>query len=323
LLAASRIVMLVCVANDDFYERALRAAGGFAALILVTTGALAPVEFARAQALDPALTGTLCAACHRDEFAALENNPHAALNDGATLACVECHGGVEAHIAAGGAAGTVFAFRDEAPGEQASRCLNCHAATHPDFQSSPHAAVGMACGGCHLQHGAELAAPGLLHAVQLPQERAAIGAQSAVCFDCHAEVFAQFSFNERHRLEEGSLECASCHDPHAAQSRFRLGGFKQEQCTDCHTDKRGPFVFEHAASRVEGCTSCHAPHGAPNRHLLTHQRVAETCYACHAGVPQFHVGFAPVGAPRFGLDTQCTNCHSTIHGSNFDPAFLR
>ena len=26
---------------------------------------------------------------------------------------------------------------------------------------------------------------------------------------------------------------------------------------------------------------------------------------------------------RFGLDTQCTNCHSQIHGSNFHPRFLR
>jgi DmsE family decaheme c-type cytochrome len=294
-----------------------------ALVLLASLAALSPVDFAAAQALDAATTATLCGACHRDKFAALANNPHAALNVGDTLACLDCHGDVERHIAAGGARGTVFAFRDEAPSEQSGKCLNCHAGTHPDYARSPHAAAGLACGSCHLQHGSDTGAPSLLHGVALPQERASIGAQSAVCFDCHSESFAEFSFNERHRIEEGSLECVSCHDPHAAESRFLLGAFKQEQCTDCHTDKRGPFVFEHAASRVEGCTACHAPHGSPNRHLLSHQRVAETCFSCHAEVPQFHLGFSPVAPVRFGLDSQCTNCHSSIHGSNFDPAFLR
>ena len=147
--------------------------------------------------------------------------------------------------------------------------------------------------------------------------------RTAICFDCHGEIFSQFAFNERHRLQEGVLDCTSCHDPHARQTRRLLGGFKQTQCTGCHSDKDGPFVFEHQASRSEGCTACHSPHGAPNRHLLTHQNVAEMCYACHAAVPQFHTGFSPVAPVRFGLDSQCTNCHSAIHGSNFHPAFLQ
>jgi DmsE family decaheme c-type cytochrome len=141
--------------------------------------------------------------------------------------------------------------------------------------------------------------------------------------DCHAETVSDFAFNERHRLTEGILECTSCHDPHSRENRSLLGGFQHEQCATCHNDKGGPFIFEHAASRVEGCTACHSPHGSPNRHMLTHQSVAELCYTCHAEVPQFHSGFSPVGPPRFDLDTQCVNCHLTIHGSNLDPLFLR
>jgi len=57
--------------------------------------------------------------------------------------------------------------------------------------------------------------------------------------------------------------------------------------------------------------------------MLAHQRVAELCFGCHAAVPAFHAGTNPAAPPRFGLDTQCTNCHSAIHGSNFDPFFLR
>ena len=121
----------------------------------------------------------------------------------------------------------------------------------------------------------------------------------------------------------GVLECTSCHDPHAPATRSLLGGFKQQPCATCHADKSGPFVFEHGASRTEGCTACHSPHGSPNRHLLAHQRVGELCLTCHAAVPQFHAGFNPATPPRFGLDTQCTSCHSAIHGSNFHPFFLR
>jgi hypothetical protein len=49
--------------------------------------------------------------------------------------------------------------------------------------------------------------------------------------------------------------------------------------------------------------------------MLLFQNVAELCFSCHATVPGFHA--------RFTLETQCTNCHSSIHGSNFDPFFLK
>ena len=270
-----------------------------------------------------------CGACHRDKFEARASDPHTVLDSAAwqertghTLGCSNCHGDVTAHIQAGGGRGNVLAFRTEPASTRNDTCLGCHAETHPSFATSPHAVAGLSCTSCHSQHGA---APHAL--LREPQSARAdlddAGAVSGLCADCHGDVLTTFSFNERHRLREGALECTSCHDPHAPQARSLLGGFKQQQCLTCHTDKEGPFVFEHAASRVEGCTACHSPHGAPNRHLLTHQRVAELCYSCHVAVPQFHAGFAPGGPPRFGLDTQCTNCHSTIHGSHFDPFFLR
>ena len=276
---------------------------------------------AEAQRSEVDAQGRPCRICHADKFAALVNNPHSALDTDENLSCLDCHGDVASHIQSGGGQGNVFAFALEAAQSQNDRCLACHVSTHPDYERSPHASL--ACTSCHSQHADGIAARALLDAPTPPADFARLGAESAVCFDCHGEIFTQFNFNERHRLQEGILDCVSCHDPHAAQSRSLLGGFKQEQCTDCHTDKRGPFVFEHDASRVEGCTACHTPHGAPNRHLLTQQRVGELCYSCHAEVPQFHLGFAPGAPPRFNLDTQCTNCHSAIHGSNFDPTFLR
>jgi DmsE family decaheme c-type cytochrome len=267
-----------------------------------------------------------CNLCHADKFQSAARNPHRVLDDadwqartGEALSCRNCHGDVDEHLRQAGRA-PVFAFRDEPLTERNGRCLGCHAASHPAFDRSPHAQAGLACTSCHTQHG-EHAATALLR-LAAPEIRA-LGDTSGVCFGCHGEQFAEAEYNEHHRLREGVLECTSCHDPHAAATRTLLGGFKQERCVGCHSDKGGPFVFEHPASRVEGCTTCHSPHGSPNRHMLAHQRVAELCFSCHAAVPAFHGGNNLAQPPRFGLDTQCTNCHSAIHGSHFDPFFLR
>ena len=210
----------------------------------------------------------------------------------------------------------MLAFDDEPSAEINAACGSCHTDAH-SARANPHSRAGLACTDCHSIHRSETVG------VTLPAEFDRVDAASATCFNCHQETFSQFSFNERHRLQEGSVSCTSCHDPHAPASSGHLGAFSQRVCAQCHADADGPFVFEHDASRVEGCGACHEPHGSPNRHMLTHQQVGELCYSCHAIVPQFHLGFSPAGPPRFDERTVCTNCHATIHGSNLDPAFLR
>lgn len=263
-----------------------------------------------------------CAGCHDDQINALQRGPHGALDDaespvyhGGVASCTACHGDAAEHIEQAGEA-PIFAFGDDdLPTLKSNRCLDCHGDAHPRFFASRHAAAGLDCASCHSIHQPADNRRALLREVETLILDQSAGTVSASCADCHGEVFAQFEFNERHRLREGVLDCASCHDPHAPNSRLALGGFKQQQCTSCHTDKEGPFVFEHGSQRVEGCVACHDPHGSPNRHLLTQQSVADLCYSCHVVVPGFHT--------RFTADTQCTNCHSTIHGSNFDPFFLK
>ncbi|MFP3939524.1 MAG: cytochrome c3 family protein [Thermoanaerobaculia bacterium] len=269
---------------------------------------------------------SVCAACHEDQVSAFESNPHALLDDPDWGAhgveggsCVSCHAGAEGHVEEGGGEGNVFAFGEEEPARaKTEACMECHGDVHPRFFNSEHAKAGVSCVECHSVHHEEDVPPvDLLQAGSMVVADPAdeLDRRSQVCAECHGDVITQFQFNERHRLNENILSCVSCHDPHAPETRTRLAGFKQETCLECHTDKGGPFIFEHAASRVEGCVACHDPHGSPNRHMLQFQRTAELCFSCHAAVPGFH--------SRFTLDTVCTNCHSTIHGSNFDPFFLK
>ncbi len=258
----------------------------------------------------------VCAECHDDVAAAFAGNPHSALDTAGLAAagewsCTSCHGDPTEHLEEGG---EIFNFGDDvAAPARWERCLSCHGDQYPRYQASPHARAGLDCTECHAMHG-ETGNSQLKEAEAIHTELAA-NRTSNGCAECHGDVFAQFQFNERHRLQEGILECTSCHNPHEPATRLYLGGFKQEACLTCHADKGGPFVYEHGSLKVEGCVSCHSPHGSPNRHLLTFQNQADMCYSCHNLVPGFHT--------RFVSGSQCTNCHSTIHGSNFHPAFLQ
>jgi DmsE family decaheme c-type cytochrome len=300
-------------------------ASGLLVLLAGLALALASAPAATAQEEEEPLDSSVCAGCHEDQVAAFAGNPHALLNDPAwgkhgieDGSCVSCHAGAAAHVEEGGGAGTIFAFGAETPAtDRIQACLECHADTHPRFLTSEHSQAGVVCTSCHEIHQPAHSAVKLLRSGPPTAADPAVklGAAAQLCSQCHGDVVAQFQWNERHRLQEGILDCTSCHNPHERATRARLGGFKQEACFECHTDKGGPFVFEHGSVRAEGCVACHDPHGSPNRHLLKNQRVAELCTSCHATVPGFH--------SRFTLNTVCTNCHSSIHGSNFDPFFLK
>ena len=254
-------------------------------------------------------SGVQCVACHADKSNADSDTWRAHKH----TTCVACHGDVPGHLHDPAQAARLNTFTDEPAKVRATACESCHTA-----QKTPSGAYHqseVACNQCHSIH--------------TPPEPGPIGefhnaaASTKLCQTCHHSVFSEFLFNETHKLLEGTVSCTDCHDPHAAKPVTALGTQHSDVCAKCHSTANGPFLFEHAASRVEGCTACHAPHGSPNRHLLRHQNVAELCFACHADVPQFHVGFAPSGPSRFGLDTVCTNCHVAVHGSNLSQALLR
>jgi DmsE family decaheme c-type cytochrome len=241
-----------------------------------------------------------CGACHEDEAKGFLAKPHVALGD---KSCTACHSGSDVHLKEGGGA-TIFAFKStDAKAAKNKACLACHAASAAQFMSGPHGKASLDCTSCHSIHGGSKTA--LLR-----------GGEVKTCSACHQDVVAKFSFNERHRLQEGVLTCSSCHNPHDSASREKLGGFKQQMCLKCHVEKGGPFLYEHGASRVEGCTICHEVHGSPNRHMLTMQSVPDLCYSCHVFTLQWHSGFNE-------KSTNCVSCHSTIHGSNLSSIFIK
>ena len=219
--------------------------------------------------------------------------------------CAVCHLGAENHLEEGGGTDNILGFNaEDITGVQNQQCLQCHAKSHPRFMASSHANSALGCTACHSIH-ASSPKPSLLKTDV-----------NKTCYSCHDNVFAQFQLNERHRLQEGILTCATCHNPHEPSARERLGGFKHQACLQCHMDKGGPFLYEHGASRIEGCTICHEVHGSPNRHMLITQSISDLCFSCHTFAPSWH--------SRFTHDTSnCITCHSSIHGSNLDKIFLK
>ena len=115
------------------------------------------------------------------------------------------------------------------------------------------------------------------------------------------------------------MTCASCHNAHGSTNvrLLKVGNWVNEACISCHTEKRGPFLFEHAAGR-ESCISCHDPHGSSNEKMLV-AKVPMLCQRCHIGSrhPSTVYDAAALQNRSVALIGRgCVNCHQNIHGSN-------
>jgi len=233
----------------------------------------------------------------------------------------------------------IFHFRSNSK-ENAAHCLLCHASSKQQefFEHSAHVAHGMSCNECHATHLVEaikdqskgdlsypqgyfFQAPRLPDEVRWLHNSLLKQPEPALCFTCHGTIQAQFALPVHHRVPEGLVKCTDCHSPHGTLNRASLNKPGWESCVKCHVEKRGPYVFEHPAVKVEGCVICHNPHGSTNRMLLVRREGRQLCLQCHTafhgqlGVPHGRLGFAPGG--------ECVRCHVAVHGSNWDVNFLR
>ncbi len=276
-----------------------------------------------------------CATCHEEVSKGFENNLHtkmALMHGSAGITCENCHGPGQAHVEGGGDVTKIFDPAKATPAQVNAKCLGCHAGTHPNFDRSPHAKAGLSCISCHSIHGAEVQKP-------LPASMNMLGAMSnarsaadkemllkapqpQLCFQCHGDVKPQFGMPFHHKVNEGLVTCNDCHDVHGAFLPNNLKSTADQNmiCTKCHTEVRGPFVFEHAPVKAEGCLSCHSPHGSQNPRMLNMPNINVLCLQCHSQ----QAADAVHGMSSPSSDSvPCTSCHTYIHGSNMNAAFLR
>lgn len=289
---------------------------------------------AQANAPNSYLGSNVCKACHPNIWLTFPRNAHfqsIAIGKQAPelTGCEGCHGPGKAHVDAKGGKATIRAFSVMTQKEALDACLKCHTKdiARTEIRRSSHTQANVVCSNCHSIHKA--ATPKLLLAKQ----------QTELCYGCHTNVRSQFAMPFKHRVNEGVIQCSDCHNPHGSPApAWRMGARPrmvqtavdgEQPCLRCHVDKRGPFVFEHTAVRVDGCETCHNPHGSTNARLLRRPVVFTMCMECHNGAGNF-------GRSGEGIPTQsashnmadpkfrnCTTCHVRIHGSNADPQFLR
>ncbi|MEW6303983.1 MAG: cytochrome c3 family protein [Verrucomicrobiota bacterium] len=201
-------------------------------------------------------------------------------------------------------------------------CAQCHEPITRDFKTASHAllqakgphAANVGCESCH--------GPGSVHNETGGGPRTIINPAKSpeVCFQCHLEMRGRFNLPHHHPVLEGKMTCTDCHDPHKS-SAIKGGGTQlaseNETCFRCHAEQRGPFVFEHEASR-EGCRTCHEPHGSIHPRMLT-ERSSTLCLKCHFQ-QQTAGGVILIGGrdhSAFLTRGSCwtAGCHEAVHGS--------
>jgi DmsE family decaheme c-type cytochrome len=285
-----------------------------------TSPSSSPAQVATGSQASGYVGSEVCESCHEDIYKAWEKSPHwkTTLNirgGPSHQGCEGCHGPGEAHVAGGGDITKIYIFTKQTAKEVDARCLTCHAGgqQHMNALNSVHAQNGVSCISCHSIHHATTA------------EYLLAKSQPALCYQCHLAKKAEFAMPFHHRVNEGLIQCTDCHNVHGTEGpkQVRASSTQNAICVKCHTDNEGPFVYEHAAVKVEGCTSCHAVHGSPNAHLLKVANVNMLCLQCHTASS---FSAAP-GTPSFHNQTTffeaCTLCHVQIHGSNFNQYYFQ
>jgi DmsE family decaheme c-type cytochrome len=158
-----------------------------------------------------------------------------------------------------------------------------------------------------------------VHAPAASQALLSKPTERELCASCHRVQVNKSRRVSHMPLIEGKMQCSTCHNPHGTGNvrLLRVGNWINESCVSCHTEKRGPFLFEHAAGR-ESCVSCHDPHGSSNDRMLV-AKAPMLCQRCHIGTRHpstIYDGLAVQNRNNRIIGRACVNCHQQIHGSN-------
>ena len=298
---------------------AIRAAGidqdSHGAPAVAAPAAASPVSAVQAAQNPPAkyVGSDTCLACHFEMGESLTGTAHGNAahprSPAAEQGCESCHGPGERHIEDPTVETSIRKFSRMSPRDVSDTCLSCHTkSSHGLWKGSAHDARNLSCVTCHSVHEPKSARAQLKTATEIE-----------TCATCHKSQTLKIKRVAHMPLTEGKMECSSCHSAHGTTNvkLLRIGNWINEACISCHTEKRGPFLFDHAAGR-ESCISCHDPHGSSNDRMLV-ARVPMLCQRCHIGTrhPSTIYDNAAVnaGSNRI-IGRACVNCHQQIHGSN-------
>jgi DmsE family decaheme c-type cytochrome len=222
------------------------------------------------------------------------------------------------------------------PETRTDLCLKCHDMSSPTmaWHSSTHSRYGVACADCHNPHPNSHVQPvvGIQHTHIDRKPRLPMSVDDPqVCYQCHQDIYAKNAMPSHHPIKEGKMVCSDCHDAHGQTEDNLREPTVNMVCYRCHADKQGPFAYEHPPV-TEDCGICHDPHGTVTNNLL-HQPTTFLCLRCHTGHrtgpppggpdhgPLMHdVGMSP--ALQAAFYTDCTQCHSQIHGSDLPTPHL-
>jgi DmsE family decaheme c-type cytochrome len=277
--------------------------GTIAAILFFTLFAVSP---AAAQPAAP-VGAEVCQTCHEEIVKKFTSSRHT------STSCESCHGSAAKHAESAEPA-DIKNPRKLAVAAADTTCRSCHS----KVMRNEHSRFQISCVGCHTVHQSAEALR--------PRRPAAVNAQ---CTTCHTSSWAEFQRPHAHRLKDGAMSCADCHNLHSSvlPRNVRTVTSNEPGCLKCHGDKRGPFAFEHAPVRLDGCAACHQPHGSANPRMLTRAEVRFQCLECHSNTSAASptlggspTAFHDLRSPRY---RNCTTCHIKIHGSHINEAFLR
>jgi DmsE family decaheme c-type cytochrome len=252
-----------------------------------------------------------CVVCHENYDATITPTKHGfKANERTPMAqrgCESCHGPGEAH-ASDPEKIKPTQFQKVSPSQANAQCQTCHnRGEHALWDGSQHENRNLKCIDCHSVHSSD--GPTLMRKKT----------QQLTCARCHQTITnKQQRFNHM-PVREGKMTCVTCHNPHGSSNvkQLRAGNYVNESCFTCHAEKRGPFLWDHAAGR-EACSSCHDPHGSTNDRMLVAKQPV-LCQRCHIGTRHpstIYDGTALANRSNRLVERSCTNCHQQIHGSN-------
>ena len=251
-----------------------------------------------------------CLTCHDTQglHGTAHGNPKIPGTPMALKGCESCHGPGAAHVKDENH-GHMKKFAEMPASQVSETCVTCHnRSEHAMWEGSAHAARSLGCTTCHSVHSPKSEHGQLVKANVIE-----------VCSTCHQPQVMKQLRSSHMPVREGKMTCTTCHNPHGSTNvkQLRVGNYVNEACYSCHAEKRGPFLWEHAAGR-EACSTCHDPHGSNNDRMLA-VRQPMLCQRCHIGTRHpstIYDGAALANRSNRLITRGCTNCHQQIHGSN-------